>query len=207
MDLGKRIRDARKAAGLTQEEVARRANISAKGMGELERGVATDPHYSTLKNIANALGMTPEGLIAEHPDPGKVRAAASRASKAAADARKSAKDFRLEAIEEQFKDLVVRAQEEREAGNETQAQLYAHKTLLLQRGAADNADRLRNARWGLLAAGAMAGSREVEDLLAQSLEFEELLERLNNVVRALGGRTLSEEETEALRDQAQGETA
>jgi transcriptional regulator with XRE-family HTH domain len=207
MDLGKRIRDARRAAGLTQEEVARRANMSAKGWGELERGIATDPHYSTLKNVANALGMTPERLIAEPVDPGKARAAASQASKAAADARKSAKDFRLQAIEAHFKDLLSRAQEERKAGNETQAQLSAHKALLLQRGAADNADGLRNARWGLLAAGAMAGSREVEDLLAQSLEFEDLLERLNSIVRGLGGRTLSEEESEALRDQARGETA
>src|SRR4051812_23282455 len=161
MDFGSRIRDRRKAAGLSQEALARRADMSLNGFADIERGLITDPHYSTLNKIARALGTTPEGLIAEPVDRGKARAAASRASKAAADARKSAKDFRLEAIEEQFKDLVVRAQEEREAGNETQAQLYAHKTLLLQRGAADNADRLRNARWGLLAAGAMAGSREV----------------------------------------------
>ncbi|MDP9474830.1 MAG: helix-turn-helix transcriptional regulator [Actinomycetota bacterium] len=49
--------------GLTQEEIARRAGMSLKGMGDLERGVATDPHFSTLVGIARALGVSVLELV------------------------------------------------------------------------------------------------------------------------------------------------
>ncbi|HVF01067.1 MAG TPA: helix-turn-helix transcriptional regulator, partial [Rubrobacteraceae bacterium] len=58
MDIGDRIRTARKAAGLSQEELARRANMSLKGMSYIERGRIEDPHYSSLRGIATGLGMT-----------------------------------------------------------------------------------------------------------------------------------------------------
>lgn len=68
MEIGKRIRDARKAAGLTQEEVARRAGMSLKGMGDIERGDIPDPHYSSLSKIARALGVS-IGALMEEPAP------------------------------------------------------------------------------------------------------------------------------------------
>jgi transcriptional regulator with XRE-family HTH domain len=63
--IGDRIRAARKAAGLSQEEVARRAGLSLKGMGAIERGDIEDPHFSSLTKIAHALDVPVEVLIRE----------------------------------------------------------------------------------------------------------------------------------------------
>ena len=68
MSIGDRIRIARKAAGLSQEEVARRAGLSLKGMGEIERGDIEDPHISSLAKIARALGVPVETLIKEEEE-------------------------------------------------------------------------------------------------------------------------------------------
>src|SRR4051812_35399467 len=62
MEFGSRIRAARKAAGLSQEELARRAGMSLKGMGDIERGDIPDPHYSSLSKIADALGVSVAAL-------------------------------------------------------------------------------------------------------------------------------------------------
>jgi transcriptional regulator with XRE-family HTH domain len=65
VNIGARIRATRKAAGLSQEEVARRAGLSLKGMGEIERGDIGDPHFSSLVKIAHALRVHVESLIKE----------------------------------------------------------------------------------------------------------------------------------------------
>jgi transcriptional regulator with XRE-family HTH domain len=65
VDIGARLRAARKAAGLTQEGVARRAGLTLKAVGEVERGEVQDPHYSTLTAIARALSMTVGELVGE----------------------------------------------------------------------------------------------------------------------------------------------
>ena len=64
MDLGGRIRAARRAARLSQEELARRAGMSLKGMGDIERGDIEDPHYSSLSKIAAALNLSVGELFA-----------------------------------------------------------------------------------------------------------------------------------------------
>jgi transcriptional regulator with XRE-family HTH domain len=70
VNVGERIRTARKDVGLSQEEVARRAGLSLKGMGEIERGDIEDPHISSLAKIARALGVPLEDLIMkEEEDP------------------------------------------------------------------------------------------------------------------------------------------
>jgi transcriptional regulator with XRE-family HTH domain len=63
--IGDRMRAARKAAGLTQEGVARRSGLTLKHIGEVERGEVHDPHYSTLSAIAGALGTTVAQLVGE----------------------------------------------------------------------------------------------------------------------------------------------
>jgi len=84
VDVGNRIRDRRKALSLSQEALARRADVSLNLINKLERGVITDPHYSTLIGVARALGMSSiaelvgEGKAGE-PSP-KVRAALSPSS-------------------------------------------------------------------------------------------------------------------------------
>jgi transcriptional regulator with XRE-family HTH domain len=65
VDIGDRIRAVRKAAGLTQEEVARRSGLTLKAVGEVERGEVQDPHVSSLASIARALGVEIADLLRE----------------------------------------------------------------------------------------------------------------------------------------------
>src|SRR5215207_781297 len=65
--IGERIRALRTERGLSQEEVARRTGVSLGSYGDIERGVTTDPHYSTLRGIARALGVPIEKLLQEEP--------------------------------------------------------------------------------------------------------------------------------------------
>jgi transcriptional regulator with XRE-family HTH domain len=60
-----RVRRLRKEAGLTQEEVARRAQLTLQSYGSIERGHVRDPHLSSLEAIARALGVPVEELIKE----------------------------------------------------------------------------------------------------------------------------------------------
>jgi transcriptional regulator with XRE-family HTH domain len=52
---------------MTQEELARRAGMSLKGMGDIERGAIPDPHYSSLSKIAEGLGVSVGELLEEEP--------------------------------------------------------------------------------------------------------------------------------------------
>jgi transcriptional regulator with XRE-family HTH domain len=63
--IGKRIRSARKDAGLSQEALARMANMSLNGMASIERGEIVDPHISTLAAIADALDVSVGELLEE----------------------------------------------------------------------------------------------------------------------------------------------
>jgi predicted ATPase/transcriptional regulator with XRE-family HTH domain len=61
---GARLRRLREAAALTQEELAERAGLAAKGVGALERGERRRPHPHTLRALANALGLGGDELAA-----------------------------------------------------------------------------------------------------------------------------------------------
>ena len=50
----------RNAAGLTQEQLAELANLSVRGISDLERGAKTKPHVHTVEALADALELTPE---------------------------------------------------------------------------------------------------------------------------------------------------
>jgi transcriptional regulator with XRE-family HTH domain len=65
LDLGNRIRTARKNHSISQEELARRAGVSLNLINKIERGVITDPHFSTLAGLANALNMQISELVGE----------------------------------------------------------------------------------------------------------------------------------------------
>jgi len=45
--------------GLTQEELAERAGLSARGISDLERGVKRHPHRETVRMLTTALGLSP----------------------------------------------------------------------------------------------------------------------------------------------------
>src|SRR5215218_2641384 len=55
---GVRLRRLRQAAGLTQEELAARAGMTAKGISALERGERKRPYPHTVRSLASALDLT-----------------------------------------------------------------------------------------------------------------------------------------------------
>src|SRR5919109_3133753 len=57
---GTLLRRHRIAVGLTQEELAERARISRRSIGDLERGVSLTPHRDTLALLADALDLSPQ---------------------------------------------------------------------------------------------------------------------------------------------------
>lgn len=57
VQFGDLLRRYRVAAGLTQEELAERAGLSAKGISDLERGARTSPRRDTVNLLADALGL------------------------------------------------------------------------------------------------------------------------------------------------------
>jgi transcriptional regulator with XRE-family HTH domain len=74
LSIGDRVRAKRKAAGLSQEGLARRSGVSLNIVHRLERGVVTDPHSSTLVALATGLCVELADLI-ETPTPaGKASA-------------------------------------------------------------------------------------------------------------------------------------
>ena len=60
--LGKKIKDARKLKGLTQSDVAEKADTSANYFAQIERG-EVNPSYTLLQAIAKALKIKLTDLI------------------------------------------------------------------------------------------------------------------------------------------------
>src|SRR5690348_10998789 len=56
---GDRLRRAREAAGLSQEALAERAGVSARGISDLERGLRRQPRLETVRRLADALRLDP----------------------------------------------------------------------------------------------------------------------------------------------------
>ena len=54
---GAKLRHLREAAGLTQEELAARAGLTAKGVSALERGERRRPYPHTVRSLADALDL------------------------------------------------------------------------------------------------------------------------------------------------------
>jgi predicted ATPase/DNA-binding XRE family transcriptional regulator len=56
---GHNLRELRMAAGLSQEALAERSGLSARGISDLERGVRRMPRLETVRMLADALGLDP----------------------------------------------------------------------------------------------------------------------------------------------------
>jgi DNA-binding SARP family transcriptional activator/tetratricopeptide (TPR) repeat protein/DNA-binding XRE family transcriptional regulator len=54
---GERLRQQRERAGLTQEELARRAEVSVRAVRDIERGVVARPRQTTAARLAEAAGL------------------------------------------------------------------------------------------------------------------------------------------------------
>lgn len=57
-DFASRLRALREAAGLTQEELAEKAGLTAYAVSALERGRRQRPYPHTVRSLADALGTT-----------------------------------------------------------------------------------------------------------------------------------------------------
>ncbi len=60
--IGKRLKDLRIRVALTQEELAAKAGIGKNTVNRVERNL-TEPHMSTLRKLAEALGVEPHELV------------------------------------------------------------------------------------------------------------------------------------------------
>jgi len=63
--LGKLLQDARKKAGLTQQELCHRAKLSYSTLAKIERGAIKAPSIFTIQSIAAALGTNLNELMGE----------------------------------------------------------------------------------------------------------------------------------------------
>lgn len=62
--IGQNLLRYRKAAGLTQEELAEAANLSARAYADIERG-SVSARLDSLLKICDALGITPDDVLTE----------------------------------------------------------------------------------------------------------------------------------------------
>ncbi len=62
-DIGKAIQVVRLATGLTQEELARKADVPYTTLAKIESGMVVNPRMKTLQKIADALKVTIDYLI------------------------------------------------------------------------------------------------------------------------------------------------
>jgi transcriptional regulator with XRE-family HTH domain len=58
-----RLKTLRESAGLSQQEVAMRADLSLSLVAKLEQGKKGDPRVSTLLALADALGVKPGAIL------------------------------------------------------------------------------------------------------------------------------------------------
>jgi putative hydrolase of the HAD superfamily len=61
--LGKKLQAARQAAGLTQQQLCHRANLSFSTLTKIERGAIKSPSIFTIQSIAGALNSSLDDLV------------------------------------------------------------------------------------------------------------------------------------------------
>lgn len=65
--LGKRLQAARQVAGLTQQDLCSKANLSYSTLAKIERGAIKSPSIFTIQSIAGALGVSLDELVGAAP--------------------------------------------------------------------------------------------------------------------------------------------
>lgn len=89
--LGERIESRRRALGLSQNELARRAGINHPTLFKIESGQRRNPSIGIVVKIARALGTTAEALVGVESDDGEAtKASGSRRRRPASDAERLA---------------------------------------------------------------------------------------------------------------------
>jgi transcriptional regulator with XRE-family HTH domain len=71
MDFGDTLKALREKAGMSQEKLARAANVSTSVVSKLEQKLVIDPAWSTIQRLARALGVdcTAFQMDDEKPEP------------------------------------------------------------------------------------------------------------------------------------------
>lgn len=67
--LGRQLQEARKKAGLTQQELCQKAAISYSTLAKIERGAIKAPSVFTISSIADVLGIPLDDLLGRHAAP------------------------------------------------------------------------------------------------------------------------------------------
>jgi len=57
-NFGRLLRSLRFAAGLTQEELARKAGVSVRAISDMETGRTCQPHISSVRLLADGIGLS-----------------------------------------------------------------------------------------------------------------------------------------------------
>lgn len=65
--LGQRLQAARQKAGLTQQQMCQRADLSYSTLAKIERGAIKSPSIFTIQHIAGVLGVSLDELIGNQP--------------------------------------------------------------------------------------------------------------------------------------------
>ncbi len=60
--IGHRLKDLRIQRALTQEELAEKASVGKNTVNRMERNL-TEPHMSSVRKLAKALGVDPAELV------------------------------------------------------------------------------------------------------------------------------------------------
>ena len=65
--LGHTLQEARRRAGLTQQDLCQKANLSYSTLAKIERGAIKSPSIFTIQSIADALGLSLDVLLGHTP--------------------------------------------------------------------------------------------------------------------------------------------
>jgi transcriptional regulator with XRE-family HTH domain len=69
MTVAQRVADARDERGMSNESLARAAELSVKTVSRIVNGEVADPREDTLRRLAKALGITADELRGRRPTP------------------------------------------------------------------------------------------------------------------------------------------
>lgn len=72
MEFGQKIRNARIAKGLTQQELGDMVGVQKSAIAKYENGKVVNIKRSTMQKIASALNMRPSELIFEEDSPEEI---------------------------------------------------------------------------------------------------------------------------------------
>ena len=62
-EVGDRLKKLRRRAMLTQEQLAQKSGVALTTINRIETATVEDPHFSTLRKLARALGVEARELV------------------------------------------------------------------------------------------------------------------------------------------------